>query len=146
MTAGSVIAQTGLPVPRFVTLRADEVNVRTGPGVRYPIEWVFTYRNMPVEIIAEFETWRKIRDWQGTIGWIHKSMLSGRRWVILRTGPQMLRRAARFDAPTIARVRKKVLGRLEKCQKGWCRVDFSGFTGWMLRKKLWGVYRDENIE
>lgn len=63
--------KTGLPLPRFVSLRSGEVNLRTGPGARYPVEWVLVYRHMPVEIIAEFDTWRKIRDWQGTVGWVH---------------------------------------------------------------------------
>ena len=70
---------TGLPVPRFVSLRSAEVNVRTGPGTRYPVEWVFVKRDIPVEITAEFDTWRRIRDWEGTEGWVHQSMLSGKR-------------------------------------------------------------------
>ncbi len=70
---------TGLPLPRYVSLRAEEVNMRTGPGVRYPVDWVYKRRNLPVEIIAEFGTWRKIRDVEGAQGWIHQSMLSNRR-------------------------------------------------------------------
>ncbi|HKH69397.1 MAG TPA: SH3 domain-containing protein, partial [Reyranella sp.] len=66
---------SGLPIPRFASLRSDEVNVRTGPGPRYPIDWVFKRKAMPVEIVAEFENWRKIRDWQGASGWVHQSLL-----------------------------------------------------------------------
>ena len=88
---GQAAAQTGLPLPRFVSLRASEVNMRTGPGVRYPIQWKLVYRHMPVEIVAEFENWRKIREWEGSVGWVHKSMLSGQRWVIIRKGKQTLR-------------------------------------------------------
>src|ERR1700745_1267941 len=82
--ASAVAAEKGLPVPRFVTLRSDQVNVRTGPGERYPIEWVFTRKGMPVEILAEFDVWRKIRDWQGTEGWVHQRMVTGNRAVIVK--------------------------------------------------------------
>ncbi|MBK20605.1 MAG: hypothetical protein CMM52_17375 [Rhodospirillaceae bacterium] len=143
---GQVCAQTGLPLPRFVSLRASEVNLRTGPGTRYPVEWVLIYRHMPVEIIAEFENWRKVREWQGNIGWVHKSMLSGQRWVIVKKGKQDLRRAAKPDSPKIARIEKKVIGRVEKCNTSWCKIDFSGYTGWMRHNQIWGVYPGEAIK
>jgi len=139
-------ARTGLPLPRFASLRAGEVHVRTGPGERYPIDWVFVYRNMPVEIVAEFDTWRKIRDWQGTEGWVHQSMLSGRRMVIVQGGLQPMRRAPAGDAPMVARVEPKVLGRLLECAGAWCRVQVAGFTGWMQRRQFWGVYDTEEIK
>src|SRR5919204_606278 len=74
---------SGLPLPRFASLRSDEVNVRTGPGTRYPVDWVFKRKGMPVEIVAEFENWRKIRDWQGASGWVHQSLLTGKRSFII---------------------------------------------------------------
>jgi SH3-like domain-containing protein len=140
------LAATGLPLPRFASLRSGEVNVRTGPGSRYPVEWVFVYRHMPVEIVAEFDTWRKIRDWQGTEGWVHQSMLFGRRMVIVRDGTRPLRRDPDPAAPAIARVEKKVLGRILSCAGGWCRLEVSGFTGWMQRGDVWGVYKNEEIK
>ncbi len=139
-------AKSGLPLPRFATLRADEVNVRTGPGVRYPVEWVFIYRNMPVEIIGEFDTWRKIRDWQGTGGWVHRSMLSGRRSVIISKGVQQMHREADTATPVVAQLKKKVLGKLLKCRKTWCRIEVSGIRGWMTRTQFWGAYPDEKID
>ncbi len=146
VAAGMGHAKTDLPVPRFATLRADEVNVRTGPGVRYPVEWVFVRRNMPVEITAEFDTWRKVRDWQGTAGWVHQSMLSGRRSIIVPDGVQALRREAADDAAVIARLEQKVVGRLMECRKEWCRIEVLGRNGWMKRSQFWGVYPDETIE
>ena len=146
VATGAAAPKTGLPLPRFATLRADEVNVRTGPGVRYPVEWVFVYRNMPVEIISEFDTWRRVRDWQGTVGWVHQSMLSGRRMIIVADGVQPLRRDADAGAPVIARVEKKVLGRLLQCRKLWCRIEVSGLRGWMQRAQFWGAYWDERID
>ena len=144
--ARAAAGKSGLPLPRFVSLRKDKVNVRTGPGTRYPVDWVFTYRNMPVEVIAEFETWRKVRDWQGTVGWVHQSMLSGRRWVMVRDGLQAVHRANAPLSPVLARVESKVLGRLKRCRGAWCEVGISGIEGWMLRAALWGVYPDEKIE
>ena len=146
MVTGQAAAQTGLPLPRFVSLRASEVNMRTGPGIRYPIEWKLLYRHMPVEIIAEFENWRKIREWQGSVGWVHKSMLSGQRWVIVHKGKQVLRRNAKPEAPPVAQIEKKVIGKIEKCDKSWCKIDFSGFTGWMRHHQIWGVYPDETVK
>jgi SH3-like domain-containing protein len=143
--AHQAAANSGLPLPRFASLRAAEVNVRTGPGMRYPVEWVFVYRNMPVEIVAEFDTWRKIRDWEGAEGWVHQQMLSGRRTVMIRTGPQPMRREPDENAPVVARIEARVIGRLQQCRESWCRVEVSGFTGWMQRDQFWGVYADEAV-
>lgn len=137
---------TGLTLPRFVSLRADTANLRTGPGTRYPVEWILVYRNMPVEVLDEFETWRQIRDWQGSTGWVHRALLSGKRWVIIRDGIQSLRKEPRPDGLVIARIKKKVIGRLESCQGVWCEFDFSGFRGWMRRDQVWGVYANEKIK
>jgi SH3-like domain-containing protein len=138
--------RSGLKVPRFASLRAPEVNLRTGPGVRYPVDWVLSYRGMPVEITNEFDTWRKVRDWQGTEGWVHQSMLSGRRTVIVRAGVAPMRREPSSGAAVVARVQRKVLGRLLSCQGAWCRVEVSGLRGWMQRSAIFGVYPKEKIE
>ena len=143
VTTAQVMAQTGLPLPRFVSLKADKVNLRYGPGDRYPIQWILVYQNMPVEIIDEFKNWRKIREWQGSIGWVHKSLLSGQRWVIIKEGLQTLRRSDKLDAPKLAKIQTKVIGRLKKCTYDWCKIDFPGQTGWMQHSQIWGVYSGE---
>jgi len=139
-------SKTGLKLPRFASLKSAEVNLRTGPGTRYPVEWVLTYRNMPVEIVGEFDAWRKVRDWRGSEGWVHRSMLSSRRWAMVRKGLQPLRRAPEPTAPLVARIEPKAIGRVLECRKIWCRIDFSGFEGWMRRVQFWGVYPNEPIE
>ena len=146
LAPGPAQAATGLAVPRFAALRAQEVNMRAGPGVRYPVEWVFTRRNLPVEITAEFELWRKIRDWQGTEGWVHASMLTGKRSVIITGRTRMLRRSDSTSAPVIAKVEKTVVGRLLNCRGAWCRLDIAGLRGWMQRPQFWGVYPKEKVE
>ena len=119
--------------------------MRTGPGSRYPILWKLVYRHMPVEIIAEFKNWRKIREWEGDIGWVHKSMLKGQRWAIVQKGKQILRRRAQRKAPAIALVERKAIGKIEKCSSTWCQITFSGLTGWMRHNQIWGVYPGENV-
>ncbi len=119
--------------------------MRTGPGSRYPIQWKLVYRNMPVEILAEFQNWRKIREWEGDIGWVHKSMLKGQRWAIVQKGNQILRRRAKLEAPAIALVERKAIGKIEKCSATWCQINFSGLTGWMRHDQVWGVYPRENV-
>ncbi|MFM7416963.1 MAG: SH3 domain-containing protein, partial [Alphaproteobacteria bacterium] len=114
-TTGSV---TGLPLPRFAALRSDEVNMRSGPGTRFPIEWTYQRRELPVEIVREFELWRRIRDPEGTEGWVHQSTLMGRRSFIVRGAPGsevMLRRRAEDQAQPVARLRPGVVGRLRAC-------------------------------
>ncbi len=135
--------RTGLPLPRFVTLRAAEVNMRTGPGIRYPIDWVYKRRGLPVEIVDEFETWRRIRDWQGTEGWVHQSMLQGRRGILITGKLRILRLEAEADSAGVAQVEAGVVGRLKRCRGDWCLVEFTGFEGWLRREEFYGLYPDE---
>ncbi|HYD70151.1 SH3 domain-containing protein [Azospirillum sp.] len=137
---------TGLPLPRFVTLRSGEVNVRTGPATTYPVEWVFVRKEMPVEITQEFDTWRRIRDWEGAEGWVHQSMLSGKRTVVVMGDVRSIRREPSPAAPAVARAQPGVMGWLHKCQGEWCQVDLKGYKGWMLRSEVWGVYANEKFE
>lgn len=151
LSPGAALAQTsgsGLPLPRFVSLRAAEVNMRTGPGVQYPVEWVYQRRSMPVEVIAEYGTWRKVRDWQGTQGWIHQSMLGGRRTVVVTGKVRTVRSRQNSNSAAVARVEPGVIGKLLECPQdgAWCRVEAAGREGWLRRVEFWGVYRTESLE
>ena len=138
---------TGLPLPRFVSLRATEANIRTGPGVQYPVEWVYFRRYLPLEVIAEYRTWRKIRDWQGTQGWMHQGMLDSRRTVIVTGKMRTLRERATSSSSPVARVESGVIGRVLECPDGgWCRLDIDGFEGWLRRVEVWGIYRTEVLQ
>ena len=146
--ADAVAAETtGLPLPRFVSLRADEVNLRTGPGVQYPIDWVYRRRHLPVEIIAEYNTWRKIRDWQGTEGWVHQSMMSNERTVVVTGKLRTLRHKSDTTGRPVAQAETGVIARLLECPDAstWCRVEVDGFEGWFRRVEFWGVYGDEVV-
>src|SRR5215470_6757535 len=143
--ADSLGSETKLPIPRFVSLRSAEVNLRTGPGTNYPVDWVFVRRELPVEIIAEFDVWRKIRDWQGTVGWVHQSMLDGRRTARVTGADRDLRSEATEDASIVARLAPGVIGRLLECEAAWCRIDADGYRGWLKRDEFWGTYPDEKV-
>lgn len=141
-------ADSGLPIPRFVTIKASEANTRTGPSVRYPVVWVYRKKGLPVEIIAEFEQWRKIRDRQGDEGWIHESLLSGSRSVFL-TGGAETHILYRLPDPTslpLLKAEPGVMASLLECKKAWCRLRIDGEKGWIERQYLWGVYPNEEIE
>lgn len=137
----------GGKLPRYASLRSAEVNVRTGPGPRYPVDWVFMRRDMPVEIVAEFDTWRKIRDWQNTEGWVHQSMLSSRRFVLVVADEvQPLLRRADDTGPAVAILEPGVVAQLVQCDLQWCRLQATRVSGWVKRNSIWGVYPDEDVK
>jgi SH3-like domain-containing protein len=137
---------SGLPIPRFASLRSDEVNVRTGPGTRYPIDWVFKRKGMPVEIVAEYENWRKIRDWQGASGWVHQNLLTGKRSFIIPAKTASLHKTPAIAAEVIAKLEPEVMGEIRSCTGDWCRVRVTGgVTGWLERTEIWGVYKSEPV-
>lgn len=137
---------SGLPVPRFVSLGSDRINVRRGPGTRYPIAWIFVREGLPVEVIAEFEHWRQIRDSEGAVGWVHKNLLSGERTVVVRDGLQALHREPYPASPAVARLQPGVIARVDQCRDAWCAVEIGNFDGWVMREYLWGVYPEETVE
>ena len=139
MLPALAMADTGLQLPRFASLRANEVNLRTGPGQQYPIDWIFRYRSMPVKIIGEYDHWRQVRDWEGTEGWIHKSLLTGRRTAMVVGNGHPLRRSPEGASAVVARIEGKVVGRLLECEGRWCRLEVGGYRGWMQRSQLWGT-------
>jgi SH3-like domain-containing protein len=137
---------TGLPIPRFVSLRPDTVNLRTGPGLRYPVEWVYTRAGMPVEVIGEYGIWRQVRDWQGDTGWVHQVMLQADRTArILGETPRPLVAEPAADAGAVARLEPGVIAELERCRDRWCRLSAGGHTGWMRRADFYGAYPGERL-
>ncbi len=134
---------TNLPIPRFVSLKAAEGNVRRGPSLTHRIDWVFKHRGMPLEIIAEYGHWRRVRDRDGQGGWVHYSLLSGVRTVIVEE--DLLTLYARPDPKSQenARLEMGVIARLGKCTIDWCRLSVDGQRGWARKSALWGVKPDE---
>ncbi|OWJ66333.1 SH3 domain-containing protein [Inquilinus limosus] len=152
MPSTAQAAGSGQPVPRFVSLRSDEVNLRTGPGERYPVEWVVSKKGLPVEVIAEFDTWRRVRDWEGIEGWVHQALLTRRRTLVV-TGKedQPIYNEPSEGSGLMAKAEPGVLGSLLRCpgdgaQADWCYVDLKGYRGWMRRASFWGAYPGEKVE
>ena len=139
---------TGLPLPRFISLRADKAKLRTGPGVQYPEEWVYLRKALPLEVIAEHHTWRKVRDWQGTQGWMHQSLLSGSRTLIVTGTVRTIRNKPDTKSRAIARTEASVIGTILGCPEDtlWCRVEIGGHTGWLRKLEFWGAYKNEVVE
>lgn len=133
-------------VPRFASLRADEVNLRVGPGENYPIEWVLKRKDMPVEILEEFQNWRKVRDWQGDKGWVLDRMITGKRDVVIAGAVRAFYRQPDRAAAVVARAEPGVVARLIEFQGAWCHVEAGGFKGWVQRSEVWGVYPDETLQ
>ncbi len=137
--------KTAEPI-RFASLRADEVNVRAGPGVRYPVKWVFVRKKLPVAITAEFESWRKIRDSEDAEGWVHRAMLSAKRSIVITDETRTMRRSANEKAPAVAQLTPGIVAQIESCDGHWCELEVDGYSGWVRQPGLWGLRNSEVIE
>src|SRR5258708_9309061 len=144
-------AVSGLPVPRFVSLKADKVNLRAGPTRDHDLTLGFTRAGLPVEITAESENWRRIRDSEGTEGWVYHSLLSSRRTALVAPWSKKdesfsLHQSGDAGARVTAQLQPGVLGAIEGCDKKWCRIFGEGFDGYIEQERLWGVYPNEAVE
>ncbi|WP_246318889.1 SH3 domain-containing protein [Peteryoungia desertarenae] len=142
---------TGLPLPRFVSLKAEQVNLRVGPSTDYAVSWRYQKSGLPVEIIQEYENWRRIRDADGTEGWVNQSLLTGERTAVAAPWMRgngdsvyvMMRRDSMSSAQIIAKLEPGVIMRLEECNGNWCRAQVQGVTGWVSQAEIWGAYPGE---
>lgn len=149
---------SGLPLPRFVSLKAQRVNMRVGPGRKYKVDWMFTKRGLPLEILQEYDNWRKVRDSEGAEGWINQSLLSGKRTALIapwKSGEKNellpLTREPGNETRIVARVEPGVLANVEECKDGWCRIEIDdtvtgSVSGYAKQTQLWGVYPDETLD
>ena len=132
--------------PRFAALRADKVYLRAGPGPDFPIQWVFVRRGLPVEILATFDIYRKIRDSDGTVGWVNQQLLTSRRSVLVTGEIRDLHGDANATSEVVARLEPGVIASVSKCDPGWCEVKAGGYKGWLKRDEVWGLEPDEVIQ
>ena len=141
---------SGLPLPRFVSLKSDRINVRAGPGQDHRIAWIFAKAGLPVEIVAEYDNWRRIRDSEGEEGWVFHSLLSGRRTALVApwaTGKTVgMRRQPSKEGALAAKVEPYVLVDVSECDGAWCRVSVEDVSGWIQQDMLWGVYPKEALD
>jgi len=147
--AAQVGTVTGLPVPRYVSLKSDRVNLREGPSKEHRTAWVFQRAGLPVEITAEFDNWRRIRDSEGSEGWVLHSLLSGRRTALVapwRKGEVIPLTTQAGGANVSAQLQSGLVVSVRRCDKAWCRVSGREFDGYVEQKMLWGVYANERVE
>ncbi len=140
-------AVTGQPIPRFMSLRFDDVNLRVGPGTRYPIDWVYHRRDLPVEVIRELDDWRLVQDQDNIRGWVRAQTLSPRRGFVVRGAERALRSKPADDASPVALLKPGVVGLLHACAAGkaWCEAEVGQYHGWLKRDDIYGVYTAETI-
>lgn len=149
MHTGSV---TGLPVPRYVSLKTDRVNLREGPSKEHRTRWVYQRAGLPMEVTAEFEIWRRVRDADGTEGWVLNSLLSGRRtalvapWSKKKDDIVAMRDAAKEEAAVVARLQPGVVASVSSCTDAWCRITVANIRGYIRQERLWGVYPNEKVD
>ncbi|RTL53849.1 MAG: aspartyl-trna synthetase [Bradyrhizobiaceae bacterium] len=146
----TVPTTSGLPVPRYVSLKSDHVNVRAGPTKDQDVSWIYTRSGLPVEVTAEFENWRRVRDSEGAEGWVYHSLLSGKRTAVI-TMKKKDQLASLHDSPdedsaVAARLQAGVVAQVKRCNGSWCRITGNGFDGWIEQERLWGVYADEKVD
>ena len=140
-------SNTGLPLPRFAALGSNQVNLRIGPDLRYKIEWTYQRKDLPVQIVDEHENWRRIRDPDGTEGWVQRPLLTSRRSFLVLGEERALRRRAEDAADPIARLKPGVIGAIRKCEaeSAWCEARVGDYRGWIKRSEIWGVTADEAV-
>lgn len=138
---------TAAKLPRFASLRSDEVNMRAGPGARYRIDWVYRRRDLPVEIEREFDVWRWVTDADGVHGWVHQATLMGRRSFIVQKADATLRSDASDSASAVAILKPGVIGRIRSCEakSDWCNVSTGSYRGYLRRSQFWGLLPGEVI-
>ncbi|WP_350335805.1 SH3 domain-containing protein [Coralliovum pocilloporae] len=144
------VGPSGLPLPRYVSIKSGAANVRIGPSRDHQVSWVFTRPGWPVEVIQEFDNWRRIRDADGAEGWVFHSLLSGARTALVvpwekDTYQEALRSDAKDDASIVAWMEPKVLVHISECTGKWCYISVQTYDGWIRQDRLWGVYQDEQV-
>ncbi len=148
--AAKSLGPSGLPIPRFVSLKAEKVNVRRGPSSEHPVAWVFQRKGLPVEIVAEFDTWRRIRDSDGAEGWILQNMLAGKRTAMMapsRAGQTIpLYGGPNAASGLVAKLSAGVVADIGGCSGDWCELTAGGYDGFVEQSQLWGVYPGEDVD
>lgn len=138
--------ETNLPLPRFVSLKASEGNLRRGPSLSHRIDWVLTRRNMPLRVTAEYGHWRRVVDRDGVGGWLHYSLLSGSRTVLIEDEAVTLFSRPDRGSTEVARLERNVVARIDRCEPDWCRLSAGGYRGWTPRQGYWGVAPGEVLD
>ena len=141
-STSKISKKTGLPLPRFVSLKSNKVNLRRGPGLDYKIDWVYKRKHLPLMIVSEFGHWRQVIDFEGYSGWIYKDLLSGSRYIIVNNEETLLRNKATFDSLGKAILKRELVAKLIDCEGLWCFIRIRNMRGYVLAEHIWGISID----
>ena len=146
-TLAEIGNETGLEIPRYVSLKSNDSNIRVGPSMNYPIKFKYIIKNYPLRVIEEYEDWRKVEDFKNNIGWIHKSLISGTRTgIVLSKKNKNIELLNTLEGSVIGEIGINNIINLEKCKIDWCLVSARNFKGWMNKNNIWGVKQNEIIK
>ena len=134
---------TGFPIPRYVSAKSNKMNVRRGPGTDYKIDWIYMQKGNPFLITAEFGPWRKIEDFEGEGGWVHYSLISGSRYIIVLDQELLLKRKPKKNSLNIAQLNRGVVARLLSAKSDWCEIEVGKYRGWVTTESIWGLEKNE---
>ncbi|MDG1997188.1 MAG: SH3 domain-containing protein [Emcibacteraceae bacterium] len=137
---------SGHPLPRFMSLVNDKTNMRTGPGIEYPIDWIYLKEDYPLKVTAEYGNWRKIVDVDGSTGWILRSLLSLKRYGLITGGTQDLYKSPQNRRQITVSAEQDVIGTIRKCADNWCEMELGGFSGWINNENIWGALNQESFD
>ena len=131
---------SGQPVPRWLSLKSDEVRARQGPGLDYRIMWEYQVSSLPVQVIAETTEWRKICDPDGAVAWVHRSVVSSRRSVFNASAEEIAIHSGRSTTSSVrARLSPRSLVAVDECEEGWCEVRIGRMRGWVQQRAVFGA-------
>lgn len=142
----TTMGASGYPLPRFMTLVNDKTNMRTGPGLEYPIDWIYLKEDYPLKVVAEYGNWRKVEDSDGSSGWILRSLLSLKRYGVIQNGTQNLFKSPENRRQIVAAAEQDVMGTINQCSDNWCEMQVGGFTGWINSENIWGALSGEAFD
>jgi SH3-like domain-containing protein len=140
------IRGSNLDIPRFVTIKTNKANMRTGPGRDNPIKWEYRRRGLPMKVVGEFDVWREVEDHEGGRGWMHRQTLSGKRMALVINSMEEIRQDDNLEARVIAVAEKGILTELGQCRGQWCQISIKGVDGWIRKSAIWGVLEEEKLE
>jgi len=140
------IGPSGQKLPRYLSVKDEKANMRTGPGRQYPIKWTYTRSLLPLEVIDEHGPWRKVRDHENVEGWMHVVLLSGKRTAMIRGRVRSLYKSNDLNSPLLLTVEPGVIGQILECSPMWCRLEIESTKAWVEKRHIWGVYNYEELE
>ena len=141
----TIIMGSGHPVPRFLSIKSNDVHMRKGPGTEYPITWKYIKKGYPLKVVAEFHNWRKVIDYDNETGWIRGNLLSGKRFVRIIKAMIKLKKLDNKESKTVSYAERNVLMELHFCKNNWCKISSKKIVGWTERENLWGVLENEKF-